>query len=201
MTQLPVQCEIIRVWTVQPWEVWEAVESRGALAVDPRFSANLHRCYEWLQAQLLRRLPGYTGHYPWWAYGTRPDLRRVRHQQPYGARRVLIELDLPTERVMVFPFWAWDCIFYERFLSPSRRESEDWKKRLLKAVPNAEDTDPLPEPWQTELEASWERLFDPKLPARGWLVGRAPPLSEREVVFEVLDRGSVRRVTPFVGAR
>lgn len=190
--------ETIRAWTIQPWAVWEKVEAQGALTVDARYSADLHHCYEWLREQLLRRAPGYTGHYPWWAYATRPDLRRVRHHRPCRERYALIELDLPWERVVVFPFWAWDCIFYGRFLSPDRRESEDWERRRLEAVPD-EDTYPLPEPWRTELETSWERLFDPWLPSQGWLQGKALILSEREVAFEVLDRSCVRRVTPFLG--
>ena len=51
----------------------------------------------------------------------------------------MFELDLPRDRVLVFPFWAWDCIFYGRFLSLMRRRSKDWGRRLLKAVADAED--------------------------------------------------------------
>jgi hypothetical protein len=57
--------DTLRVWTIQPGEVWDQLEARGTLTVDPRYSANLHHCYEWLRPQLARRIPGYAGHYPW----------------------------------------------------------------------------------------------------------------------------------------
>ncbi len=192
--------QTIRAWTIQPWIVWERLETRGSLTVDPQFAGNLHECYEWLRGQLLQRIPGYSGHYPWWAYRTRPDLRRARHTRCRDQRFVLIEMELPREQVLEFPFWAWDCIFYGRFLSTNQRESADWERRLREAVPD-EDTNPLPEPWLSELRSSWLRLFDSELPTQGWLSGSALPQSDREVVLEVLDRRFVRRVTPFLGAR
>lgn len=189
----------VRVWTVQPWVVWEQLVTAGKLTVDPRYSANLHHCYEWLRVQLVHRVAGYSGHYPWWAYGTRPDLRRVRHLEPRGERYALIDLELPRDRVAVFPFWAWDRIFYGKYLSPGRRESADWHRRLREVVAD-EDSWPLPEPWHTELEASWDWLFSAALPVNGWSPGPRAPLSDWEAVFEVLDRGHVSGVTPFLGA-
>jgi hypothetical protein len=148
---------------------------------------------------LPRHIPGYAGHYPWWAYCSRPDLRRERHFKLRGERYALIELDLPLDRVVLFPCGAWDRIYIGEFLSPVRGECEQWERRLREAVPDLE-TDPLPEPWQTELEASWQRLFDPELPVQGWPLDEPWRFSEREAVFEVLERRSVRRITPFLGA-
>jgi hypothetical protein len=190
--------DVLRVWTIQPWAVWEQIAAQGAVTVDPPYTANLHHCYDWLQEQLIRHLPGYAGHYPWWAYCTRPDLRRVRHGQPCRERCALLELDLPRACVLTFPFWAWDLIFRGQFLSPSRRESEAWHRRLREAIPD-EDKGILSEPWLTELEASWEQLFDPGLPDRGWSLDREPPVSEREAVFEVLRRNHIRKLIPFRG--
>jgi hypothetical protein len=205
---------MIRVWTIQPWDVWEQVKVQGALTVDPRYVANLHHCYDWLKEQLALRLPGYTGCYPWWAYCSRPDLRRERHKEPREERAVLIELGLPRNRVLTFPFWAWDLIFQGQFLSTSRRESERWHRRLRAAVPDEDEyylrrvreaapgevVGILPEPWLTELELSWEQLFDPDFPDRGWSLGGEPRgETEREAVFEVLSRDCTRRVTPLLG--
>lgn len=192
----------IRAWTIQPWAVWAAVEATGSLMVDPHYSGHLHVCYEWLREQLARRIPGYTGNYPWWAYCRRPDLRRYRHRYALGAPYALIELALPPERACTLTFWAWDAIFYGRYLGATAAESEDWHRRLCAAFPDEEDGEPwpFPEPWRSERERSWERLFDPGLPAEGWWDAEGGSASEREVVFEELRRADVRRVTPFVGA-
>jgi len=191
----------VRAWTIQPWSTWEQIQAQGSLTVAPHYVANLHHCYEWLRAQLPRHLTGYTGHYPWWAYCTRPDLRQRRHRYPAGERYALIELGLPQARVLSLTFWAWDLIFYGKYLAYTQEESQDWHRRLETAVPNEDDVPALPEHWLTELETSWQRLFAPDLPTQGWWTPYEPPVSACEVVFEVLDRTDIHRVTPFLGAR
>src|SRR4051812_29547002 len=118
----------IRAWTIQPGNVWDEVTSGRAVTVDWRFSASLHVGYDWLREQLIQRLPGYTGHYPWWAYGSRPDLRQHRHQQPLGMPFDLLELCLPPTRAVVIPFWAWDLIFSVRYVNVDRRVAADWER-------------------------------------------------------------------------
>ena len=191
---------MVRAWSIQPWAVWAHVQANGELTVNPHYSANLHHCYEWLRVQLIRRIPGYHGHYPWWAYSTRPDLRQRRHHYPLGERYALLALRLPRSQTLTFAFWAWDLIFYGRFLSYTAEESQDWHQRLEQAVPNEEDLPALPHPWLAELETSWERLFAPTLPAAGWWTPYAPPVSGSGLVFEVLHRANIYQVTSFLGA-
>ena len=100
--------------------------------------------------------------------------------------------------MLSFPFWGWDCVFSGALLTVRKRESDGWERRMRAPVPD-EDADPLPEPWRSELEASWERLFDPALPARGWSPWGRWPSAEREAVFETLALAHVRRATVFVG--
>ena len=65
-----------------------------------------------------------------------------------------------------------------------------------------EDTWPLPEPWKSQLEASWLRLFDPDLPSHPGddespgVYGKS---GSREAVLGVLRLEDVRQVTHFVG--
>src|SRR5215216_7534833 len=89
----------VTVWTIQPWAVWEQVSVQGTLTVDPRYGANLHYAYDWLRKTLRHRIAGYGGHYPWWAYATRPDHRERRNHKPRGERHVLLELDIPRAQV------------------------------------------------------------------------------------------------------
>ena len=187
----------LRGWTIQPWEIWERVEAGESLYVDWGYSANLHLSYDWLREQLCRRVPGYSGRYPWWAYTTRPDLRRMRHLRPHATRCVLLELSLPRRTTVVFPSWAWDLIFYHELVSTVRGETEEWRRRMEREL-SEDPPSPLPEPWRSELYASWERIFEPSFPRAGWR--RHTSFSEEEAVFERLDRSVVVRATSFVGA-
>jgi hypothetical protein len=189
----------IRAWTIQPWAVWERVAAGDAVTVDWRYCANLHHAYDWLREQLLERIPGYAGHYPWWAYGQQPDLRAHRHLQPRGHDFARLELRLPVERAVALPHWAWDLVFQGRYVDADRRVSNAWQRRYRRAVPD-EDVWPPPEPWRSELYASWERIFDPAFPVRGWSAWSRRVERSTEVVFEVLDRAVVRGVTRFEGA-
>jgi hypothetical protein len=187
----------MRVWTVQPLVVWERLERDRCLAVDPScYVGGVPEQYLWLAGQLRRRLPGYGGNPPWWAYCGKPDLRWVRHCQPLGAAQVRLELELPAAFVM--PCWAWHTVRCRDYLCFDRREAREWKAGLRQAKVSEADW-PLPGPWQRRLEASWERLFDPDVPTRHRSRG-ARFGSVQEAVFEYLRLEQVRRVTRFLGA-
>lgn len=186
-----------RVWTIQPELVWRRLEREGRLRVDRRRQGASHHAYEWLLRQLPRRLPGYGGGYPWWAYGQRPDLRAVRHEKALGQLHVMIELELPVHQVLTFPAWAWDDIFYGRFLSAQRAIATEWHRRLRAAVPDEDELPQLPQPWLSELEGSWELLF--KMRAAPHHSGKVRRRLGHEAVFELLALDDVRRVTFFAG--
>lgn len=154
--------------------------------------------YRWLARQLEQRLPKYQGTLPWWAYCEKPDLRWVRHQRPAGEQQVRLELAPDPGAFLTFPIWAWDTVYARRYLSSTRREHNEWMAAMRQAVPD-QDTWPLPEPWQSQLEASWLRLFDCDLPPQPWdelVIGQS---GSREAVLGVLRLDDVRQVTHFVG--
>lgn len=196
----------MRVWTIQPVEVWERLEHDGSVVVDafhPRYSGYRHPPYDWLAARLTWRLADYPGPatWPWWAYCRFPDLRLFRHTRDAGSREVRITLEVGEGRdALSFPCWAWDTVFRQDYLAFTEAEHADWMGRMRAAVPD-EDLWPLPAPWQDELAASWERLFSPALPARAWNADSGGWSSDdREAVLGVLRRSQVRGVTHFVGA-
>lgn len=49
----------------------------------------------------------------------------------------------------------------------TREALDDWYRALRAAVPDR-DIRPLPEPWRTELEESWELMFDRSVERRCW---------------------------------
>ncbi len=69
---------------------------------------------------------------------------------------------------------------------------------MRRATPD-EDKWSLPKPWKTQLEASWLRLFDPKLPSQAWDDEAINKTESREAVLGVLRLEDVRQVTHFVG--
>lgn len=91
-------------------------------------------------------------------------------------------------------------MFCEDYLAAEQAEYEDWWKKAWESLPN-EDIWPLPEPWHSQLEATWQRLFDSLLPRLSW--DKALRWSRQEcfeAVFEALRLDEVRDVTIFRGA-
>jgi len=192
----------VHIWTIQPITVWQALRKELLLYVREdslSYHGYIPPAYAWLQLQLAQRLSGYSGHLPWWSYCRKPDLRRHRHLRPTDATQVRLELEIANELVLRFPCWAWNRVFCQDYLATTREEYEDWTRNLRQAVPD-EDVWPLPQPWRSQLEASWERLFAPELPSLDW--DEESLWSGRlsfEVVFEKLRLEDVCHVTVIKG--
>ena len=192
-----------RIWTIQPIQVWRLLRKQQPLYVHEKcdwYRGYVPPAYRWLQSQLGGKLGTYSGHLPWWAHCHKPDLRTYRHGARglhAGTMEVRLELEIADDSFLGFPCWAWNRVFCQDYLAATRQEYEGWTRALRRAVPD-EDVWPLPEPWRSQLEASWQRLFDPDLPALDWdedslLRGNA----RREGVFESLRLDDVRRVTTY----
>lgn len=194
--------DVMRIWTMQPIGVWRALRRERRLYVREDaldYRGYIPPAYRWLQMQLSRRLPAYCGHVPWWAYCRKPDLRRQRHLRPEGITEARLELEITDELVIRFPCWAWNRVFCEDYLAITRKEYESWISDLRRVVSD-EDTWPLPQPWRSQLEASWERLFEPELPLLDWDEDSLwPRRACFEAIFEELRLDDVRHVTIFKG--
>lgn len=176
----------VRLWTLADAALWEALVARGELHVDPAlisFPEYLPQ-YDWLRGQLRRRLPGFQGGYPWWAWAApKPDLRdRTHHWGNPGDALVRLTLDLPTAEVICFDFDAWHIPLNGGYLGCDEEQRVVWAT--------------LPEGSRTRaaLEQSWEHLF--ALDAsrdREWLGS----LDKVQAVFETLRYADVVAVKPF----
>lgn len=187
----------MRLWTIQPVTVWEQIRDRGEARVDPALwtlDGYTPCCYDWLRGQLEARLAGYSGGYPWWCYCKKPDLRSHGHGFLSGGRdQVRLELEIDPARVSIFRIWAWNIVYCGRYLG-SHRQTREWKGRRYRSGISTELRDSeLGEPWRTEVEQSWERVFTalPDRHADPWM----PP--GQEAVLEVIRRQDVRRVDHF----
>ncbi len=186
----------MRIWTIQPVEVLACLEAEQVLYTDPEYIwPEFRDAYDWLAGQMRQRIPGYGGGYSWWGWRSpKPDLRRSGHL-PRGTRGVRLELELDLAQVLLSGFDAWHIVLSRGYLALTEAEDEAWDERFRAAVPDS-SVWPAPEPWHSEILASWERIFDLEALAASEYWG-----TERRYVqatFETLRLADVRRSTLFV---
>jgi hypothetical protein len=161
----------MRFWTIQPREVWQQMRRGDSVRVDPehlKYGGERPWQYDWLSAALSRSRSGFDGGWAWWLCCEEPDLGRSRSATlPGGPEQALIELELPEDRCATFPLWMWETIYTRHYIALTREELDNWYRELHSAVPNREVW-PLPEPWRSRLESSWERMFDLSVDPRCW---------------------------------
>lgn len=161
----------IRLWTIQPMEVWESLCREKILLVDPEhprcsYKVEYRDAYDWMREQMKCRLPSYEGNCPWWAYDYKMDLRSYRYQTyPPNERYVRIELAVPVEKVLICAYEAWFWVLNKWYLAEGTDEEffqngKRWEEEAKRAGVNLRTLGPLPEPWQSQMVASWQRIFD-----------------------------------------
>lgn len=163
----------IRLWTIQPIAVWDALQRDPILRVDAeraRAVGNYRHwpdAYDWLRGKMRERIAGYAGGLCWWAwFNPKPDLRShfgrftPSNEGPY----VRLELAVDPETVLLSDFNDWHHVLNGWFLSDD--EDDD-----------AADT--------TRLVASWDAIFT------------IDPTQSIQATFEELRRADVVAVTTF----
>ena len=129
-------------------------------------------------------------------------LERVQAEDLELGEQVLIEVAPPAERAASFPCWAWMHVFCGRHLARSREEALAWHRRVRR-VTGRHPRDFTLDEWSgqllNDLKHSWERLFDPDLPAQSW--ERRAHYTEREAVMDEMRIEWVQSVRRFKGTR
>lgn len=157
----------VRVWTVQPEEVWLKLQEQKSLLVDPDLSQTYQDwpdSVDWMREQMRKRLPGYQGNVPWWAWYTpKPDIRKLRHGACSGAPEtyVRIELLIAKDRVLISQIMAWTYVLLRVAVPYTNLEGDYWfnvDEKLGGRV--------RPKRIQARVEATWERIFALDLPSR-----------------------------------
>ena len=183
----------MRLWMIAERALWDRLQREGSLLVDAaRTDRDFRPAYDWMRHQMARRISGYRGGYPWWAWiqwdaaRARPDLRaRQNHYFVPGTPSVRLEMELPDAEVLASDFDLWHCVLNNSYLARSEAE-DDWWDRL----PGVGRS-------RRALERSWERIFALDHPQAdpAWLGNTR---AERiQGVFEVLRARDVVRVTPY----
>lgn len=189
----------LRLWAFHEPFVWERLQQHGYLYFDlahhddPEFILACLPQYDWMREQMAQRLPGYRGHYPWWAwFRPKPDLRRWgRWMHPPGTPFVRLELALEPGRVLLSVEPAWVMVLNRGYIGIDRADYIAWDAGVEEA--GIDDLKwPLPEPWQTRVVSSWERIFDVEALTQGDEWSDAV-----QATFERLDLADVVAVTEF----
>lgn len=158
----------MRLWTIQPIEVYNQLVRDGYFICDKRKSPNINdagseqfiRAYKWLIHQMdIRGIyhPN-SAEYPIWAWHTRdwkhkkPDLRESCYDKR-GTKSVCIELEIPDNQVLLSDFDEWHYVLNNWYNDASKSE-EEWEKmqeHFNKLSPREK---------QIAIEKSWQRIFN-----------------------------------------
>ena len=131
----------MRLWTIQPIEVWEELNKKGYFICNPIKANyisdkewNFKEAYDWLVGQMeyrIGRRPNGVS-YPIWAWHTRdwqhkkPDLRNIGLGNK-GEKSVCIEVEVPDNQVVLTDFDVWHFVLNKWYFDDSYSE-EEWEK-------------------------------------------------------------------------
>lgn len=171
----------MRVWTIQPVEVYEKLLKEKELYVDISLSElynmeeygvlkeknGFYKAYNWLSKRMEEKIgkPS-NASFPWWAWYKRnmvhskPDLREAGYAKK-GEKLVCLELELPDSEVLLSDFDAWWFCISDLWKSGATSdkefdELEEWYSKLSKE-----------EKERLKIE-SWEDIFDIHFDRRPW---------------------------------
>lgn len=169
-----------RFWTNQTIEAWDYARKVGYLVGNPHFIwGEMLQDYHWMMQQMKKRLPLYDEEYPIWLWTEKPDLRRGGHFNK-GTHAVCLEVEIPSEHVLLSDFDGWHCILNDGFLALHEEEWDAYYNNELKMTK----------------EESWERIFDyVMLSNEPWWNNST---SHLQGVTGKVDLSNVRNVRTFV---
>ena len=127
----------MKLWSMQPIEIWNMIQTNGVYRCDPKRSSmpepEFVTKYEWLIRQMKKRIgePPEGVLYPVWAWymqnGRRrkPDLRGERWGYgPGNEQYVCIEFEIPDNQVLLSDFAAWNIILNNGLITETEAESD-----------------------------------------------------------------------------
>ena len=144
----------MRLWTIQPVEVWTKLVSDKVFHCDPEKSVlisdadatlSFKEPYDWIVRQMMQRIGEEPEgvKYPIWAWHTRnwenkkPDLRCCGYNEP-GTKCVCIEFEIDDNKVLLSDFDGWHFVLSNGYYDQSGSEDEaelfnnKTPKRLMK---------------------------------------------------------------------
>ena len=151
------------LWTIQPVEIMDIINTTGEFYCDKKSSANyseLKDAYDWLVSKMDERNITHPSNIelPLWAWHTRdwkhkkPDLRLAEYTKR-GQRCVCIEFEIPDEDVLLSDYDNWHYVLNNAWFDDAKSDDE-WDALH-------EWYDKLPSDEKVRLRIkSWNKVFD-----------------------------------------
>lgn len=111
----------MKLWTVQPYNVYEIIQREGVYQCKPELSELLDcekfiNAYDWISKQMRKRIgnPPKGVEYPVWAWysvegeNKRPDMRK-RYMKVFE-KSVLLEIEIPDTEVLLTDHMNWHIV-------------------------------------------------------------------------------------------
>lgn len=152
----------MRLWTIQPEEVYQMIMLKGYYRCDGRKIDKFFRqSYKWLSSEMKEKIgkPPQNTVFPVWAWHTRdfkrkkPDLRSSEYGRT-GEKLVCIEIEIPDDEVLLTDFDAWHFVLNNWYLNTECWDEETWDKdeEWLQNL-SKEERD-------IEIKKSWQGIYD-----------------------------------------
>ncbi|CAM3117557.1 DUF3841 domain-containing protein [Lactiplantibacillus plajomi] len=152
----------MRLWTIQPYSVYQQLRRNGYFFCNPQQSENLQSsdfvtAYDWMIVKMKAKIgqppEGVTT--PLWGWyrinyeNRHPDFR---HQRDYDDE-VCLELDIPANQVLLSDFESWHFVLNDWYKSPAT-DDQTWTQldHWFDALP--------PSQQQQIKRQSWQSIFD-----------------------------------------
>lgn len=145
--------ELIRIYTYQDVAAWERAQELGYFTGSHGYdndNLDYDFAYEWMRAQMAKRIPDFSGDLPMWAWPKRSSNKK-RHKDPY----VRITAMVPRKRILASCFHMWHHHLNNWFIPASEEEYQEFES--IYPTNKAFGTDPV---YQAHVERHWEKVFD-----------------------------------------
>lgn len=154
----------MRLWTIQPVDVYDEILRTGVYRCDISKSSFKNdkpfiKAYDWMKSKLTERCGNPNNITDMvWAWHTRngnhkkPDLRESGYGKR-GDRCVCIEIEIPDEQVLLSDFDNWHCVLNNYYCDDSQSEDE-WN-----AITEWYDSLDGKEAERLKIE-SWDNIFN-----------------------------------------
>ena len=143
----------MRLWTFQSLAAWRHLTKTGALhttAAHIDSDLNYNGAYDWMVRQMQRRMPAHSGHYPIWALPYAPDDATCAAYTSATEDLVLMELEVPPERVLLSDYHLWHSVLNNAYCARTEAEDDAFERRYRY---------PYTGHAERVVERSWQRIF------------------------------------------
>ena len=155
----------MRLWTAQTVEVYENLIKTGTYHCDENKICDFEwwkSAYDWLSEKMVDKIgaPPVGVKYPvwlWYKWNNRrhkPDLRSHSSFGQKGQKMVMLEVEIPDDKVVLSDFDSWHCVLNNSYPYSSAHSEKEFDK-LSKWLESLSENER-----QIEIEKSWDSIFD-----------------------------------------